>query len=268
MPWRVATCGLDFDRLPQGLKPPQALALLGQRKLTLAGVQQLVQQVELCEAAPLLRSWLPQARETLPRLQLLRALAIAEGTLSPQTRQTLQSQLGHLAEPHEWEALFQILSHVVEPELEIAARGALEARIQEHGTNNTTGRALTDLLENDAHRLVEATRIKQDVLARPRALRLEQEARIFAGLGPGYDEYLENWARSRLVRESWEPELADQTRRADRSELRAEVIAQLRQCLLESGTPEDKEAVRYKVLQGVQFLGGKLTRQESAFLKG
>lgn len=277
LPWRVPTCGLDFDRIPSGLSVAKALALLRSGKLALAGITLLVEQYELVEAYPTLASWLPLADSESSRLRLFRALAVAGGgKLEATEREALRSTMASLRENHEWKLALDVLGRLDEPALHNEAAAHLKLLIAQLEGNEEYGQRinrleLEALLTNQQPRLEAAQTRVQAMLALPRAERLRAETRLYAGLGSGYGEYLDAWARSRLVRETWGAEPAEQRVRVQRPQLRAEVVKSLRSCLAElaaEGLEADEERwIRCKLLEAVARFGGKLSEAERVFVR-
>jgi hypothetical protein len=277
LPWRTPTCGLDFDRIPAGLTPSVALGLLHRRALALPGVVAVVEQYELAEAYPTLSEWLWLADSAASRLTLLRALATAGGGRL-QTRElgALRSELHRIREVHEWQLAFEVLGRLHDAEIERTAFAQLRRRVaelegEEGYQQGLTRRSLENLLHEGEFRLVGARREIQRVLLLPRAERLRAEARIYAGLSQGFEEYIGPWAASRLVRESWAAEPPEQFVRSNSAALRAEVAAALRATLsdlaAEQLDAEEAAWSRVKVVQAVSRLGGKLSGAERKFLQ-
>jgi hypothetical protein len=121
-------------------------------------------------------------------------------------------------------------------------------------------------------RIQKANEIKAQILASPdRAYRLLQSVKIYLGLEYGYAEYLTPWAISRLKRETWGAQPADQATRKENPALRAEVARMFETTAanlsrLPGVDPADHDSLRVTCLRAAHFFGHSLSAEERTFI--
>jgi hypothetical protein len=121
-------------------------------------------------------------------------------------------------------------------------------------------------------RVQAANQVKSQILAmQDRKGRILQELEMYLTLQYGYLEYLTPWAISRLHRETWAPQPAQQITRRDDPALRSEVA----QVFLTTANnierlpgvlPENRESLRVRCLRAAEFFGHTLTPEDRAFI--
>jgi hypothetical protein len=128
-----------------------------------------------------------------------------------------------------------------------------------------------DGLHRRLQRAVKTTASKRAILGiaeRPR--RVRTLVRAYLDLPTDYTGYLIDWSARRLRRETWAPQLAEQTERQFCYDLRTELAEAFRSALrdIDAGGEPDEVKVKQRVaaLDAVQFFNSPLTEDESKFL--
>ena len=121
-------------------------------------------------------------------------------------------------------------------------------------------------------RIQKANEIKAQILQNPdRAYCIPQLVKIYLGLEYGYAEYLTPWAISRLKRETWGAQPADQATRKENPGLRAEVAKVFETSAanvsrLPGVDPADHDSLRVTCLRAAHFFGHTLSAEERTFI--
>lgn len=174
--------------------------------------------------------WVPSTASLSQRLQLFSALALlGAGQFREPEAALFQSTLSQLRDSQEWKQVFAVLGRLDSDRIDGLALAQLQQVITSLGTSDDDYSVrverlnLQDLLQEQQFRLLSARSIMLQTLAQPRAQRLSSTADMYAEIDGGFAEILTPWAASRLLRETWGAEPAQQKRHQPQPERMAEV---------------------------------------------
>ncbi len=130
-------------------------------------------------------------------------------------------------------------------------------------------------IEQQLSRAEKAAPVKEQILnSANRQRRIEEEIRAYIGVEYGFLEYLQPWAATRLRRETWAAEPAQQTERKENPALRADVAKLLQDFLGKldedpelAEDAEEKEAAKLQLLRAIKFFDGQISEQDEIFLE-
>ncbi|MBK8810117.1 MAG: hypothetical protein IPN69_05220 [Acidobacteria bacterium] len=130
--------------------------------------------------------------------------------------------------------------------------------------------------EDLAQKIFRASRvqsIKDRVLGMSdRKQRIGEEIKMYLSLEYGFLEFLQPWATGRLRRETWGAQPADQSVRAEKPELKQELVEEFRKFLenmksIPEIEPEDEQSIQLRLLRAIKFFDGKLSDAEEGILR-
>ncbi|CAN5250614.1 hypothetical protein BH10ACI1_BH10ACI1_07780 [soil metagenome] len=158
-------------------------------------------------------------------------------------------------------------------------RGRLQAKLasleQKKATDNDARLdylKLQEEIEAKIRGVEEVQPIKDRVLQiSDRKKRVEEEIKIYVTSEYGFISLLQPWAARRIRRETWGAQPAEQIKRTDNSQLKADVAKLLDDFLkkiddLPDLEPEEKEFAKIRTLRAIKFFGGKIPDSEENFL--
>ncbi len=132
---------------------------------------------------------------------------------------------------------------------------------------------LAGTVTNKLKRAEKAQLVKARILdMADRKKRVEAEIKAYLTIEYGYTEYLESWSAARLRRETWAAQPAEQIKRTENAQLKADVAKLLDDLLKKLDDvpdlePDEKEFAKIRTLRAIKFFGGKISDAEEEFLK-
>jgi hypothetical protein len=122
-------------------------------------------------------------------------------------------------------------------------------------------------------RAEQARKLKSKILSiADRNQRIDEEIQMYLTIQSGYSEYLQPWATRRIRRETWAPQPAQQVVRPEKAPLNEDVQKAFQRTLeklkeLPDLPDEIKEFAKVRSLRAILFFDGKLSAEETEFLR-
>jgi hypothetical protein len=154
-----------------------------------------------------------------------------------------------------------------------AKLGSLESRKNSDYQARLEYLKFQESIEQKMTRAEKAEQFKEQILnTGDRNQRLKEEIKVYLSIDYGFLEYLQPWAASRIRRETWALQPAEQTVRNDKFPFKEDVAKAFRAFLEKPEhfadlPPEEKEAARISILRAIKFFGGKISQAETDFLE-
>jgi hypothetical protein len=132
---------------------------------------------------------------------------------------------------------------------------------------------LQDTMNVKLNRCQRAAEQKARIIAIPdRSARIKEEIKAYLSIGYGYLEFLSGWSSRRLRRETWGEQPAQQMERAEKRELRQDVVKAFRSTMSSlapsPGVPkENLDSLRVRCLRAIEYFGGPVSNTELQFVE-